>query len=76
VQIAAGDKTQIKGQLVPIMISLGTPGTAKLQSQISEALSTIATLDFPEEWEGLIDVSYCCHDNRWRTLMIFVGIGQ
>lgn len=38
------------------MIALGTPGTARLQSQISEALSTIATLDFPDEWEGLIDV--------------------
>jgi exportin-2 (importin alpha re-exporter) len=39
------------------MIALGTPATARLQSQISEALSTIATLDFPDDWEGLIDVS-------------------
>ena len=56
VQIAAQDKAQIKSQLVPVMIALGTPATARLQSQISEALSTIATLDFPDDWEGLIDV--------------------
>lgn len=39
------------------MISLGTPATAKLQSQVGEALSTIASQDFPEEWNGLVDVS-------------------
>ncbi|RXK37557.1 importin-alpha export receptor [Tremella mesenterica] len=53
--ISTEDKAAIKTQLVPIMISLGTPATAKLQSQIGEGLSTIATLDFPEQWQGLVD---------------------
>ena len=56
VTLAPTDKAAIKQQLVPIMIALGTPQTARLQSQIGEGLSTIASLDFPEEWEGLVDV--------------------
>ncbi|BEJ11174.1 hypothetical protein CspHIS471_0105960 [Cutaneotrichosporon sp. HIS471] len=55
VQIAAGDKTAVKNQLVPLMIALGTKQTARLQSQIGEGLSTIASIDFPEQWEGLVD---------------------
>ncbi|KAL1410407.1 importin-alpha export receptor [Vanrija albida] len=55
VQIAEQDKQAVKAQLVPLMIALGTPQTAKLQSQIGEGLSTIAGLDFPDKWEGLID---------------------
>ena len=39
------------------MISLATPETARLQSQIGAALSHIASLDFPDKWDGLIDVS-------------------
>nr|ODO02723.1 hypothetical protein L204_01462 [Cryptococcus depauperatus CBS 7855] len=54
-QISAMDKAAIKSQLVPLMISLGTPQTAKLQSQIGEGLSYIASLDFPNDWEGLCD---------------------
>jgi exportin-2 (importin alpha re-exporter) len=57
VQIAQTDKDAIKAQLVPLMISLGTPQTARLQSQIGEALSYIASIDFPEQWPTLIDVS-------------------
>ncbi|KAK4688334.1 exportin-2 (importin alpha re-exporter), partial [Tremellales sp. Uapishka_1] len=55
VQIVDADKESIKSQLVPIMIGLGTPKTAILQSQIGEGLSTIASLDFPDKWEGLCD---------------------
>ncbi|WRT64247.1 uncharacterized protein IL334_001178 [Kwoniella shivajii] len=54
-QISPADKTTIKSQLVPIMIALGTAKTARIQSQIGEGLSHIATLDFPNEWEGLCD---------------------
>lgn len=57
VQIAPADKTAVKKQLVPLMIALGTPQTARLQSQIGEGLSTIASIDFPEQWDGLVDVS-------------------
>jgi hypothetical protein len=42
------------------MIALGTPATARLQSQVGEALSVIAAQDFPENWEGLCDVSDLC----------------
>lgn len=55
--ISPADKTTVKQQLVPIMIALGNPATAKLQAQIGEGLATIAEKDFPEEWEGLVDVS-------------------
>ncbi|WVQ82556.1 hypothetical protein IAT38_004685 [Cryptococcus sp. DSM 104549] len=54
-QISPADKTAIKTQLVPLMIALGTPQTARLQSQIGEGLSYVASLDFPHEWEGLCD---------------------
>jgi exportin-2 (importin alpha re-exporter) len=43
------------------MIALGTPSTAKLQAQIGEGLSAIAQSDFPERWEGLVDVSLPHH---------------
>ncbi|TYJ56359.1 hypothetical protein B9479_002907 [Cryptococcus floricola] len=54
-QITPGDKESVKSQLVPIMIALGTPQTARIQSQIGEGLSHIASLDFPNQWEGLCD---------------------
>lgn len=41
-----------------MMIALGTPQTSRLQSQIGEGLSHIASLDFPGEWEGLCDVGW------------------
>ena len=53
------------------MIALGTPKTQRLQAQIGEGLSTIASSDFPEKWEGLIDVSYhrlCCTTDKTRSL--------
>lgn len=57
VQISEADKAAVKSELVPLMIALGTPKTQRLQAQIGEGLSTIASSDFPEKWEGLIDVS-------------------
>lgn len=75
VQISPADKTAVKNQLVPLMIALGTPETARLQSQIGEGLSHIASVDFPDQWEGLVDVSsfqdsrsYCSNARRsWST---------
>ncbi|ORX36025.1 Cse1-domain-containing protein [Kockovaella imperatae] len=55
VMISPEDKAAIKQQLVPIMIALGSPATAKLQAQIGEGLAIIAEKDFPEQWEGLVD---------------------
>jgi hypothetical protein len=41
------------------MVSLSTPGgpAARLQSQIGEAVAEIASVDFPERWPNLLDVS-------------------
>lgn len=51
------DKNAIKGNLVPIMISLAKPETSQLQVLIGDALATIAGYDFPERWPTLVDVS-------------------
>ena len=71
--ISIQDRTAVKQQLVPIMIALGSPATAKLQAQIGEGLATIAERDFPDEWEGLVDVSYS--DLILRTSSYEVGTG-
>lgn len=71
VQIPEADKAAVKSELVPLMIALGTPKTQRLQAQIGEGLSTIASSDFPEKWEGLIDVSchrLCCTTDNTRSL--------
>lgn len=52
------------------MIALGTPATARLQSQIGESLSMIAAQDFPEKWEGLCDVSQQARCNPDRQEMV------
>ncbi|KAJ9111753.1 hypothetical protein QFC22_006412 [Naganishia vaughanmartiniae] len=56
-EITQFDRTAVKSQLVPIMVSLSTPGgpAAKLQSQIGEAVAEIASVDFPEQWPNLLD---------------------
>ena len=56
-QINPDDKAAIKTQLVPVMIALGNPATSRLQAQIGEGLATVAEKDFPDEWDGLVDVS-------------------
>ena len=56
-QISLEDKAAIKTQLIPLMISLATPQTALLQKQVGEALAMVAEQDFPDQWEGLVDVS-------------------
>ena len=55
--IGADDKAMVKQLLVPMMIALGTPATALLQAQVGEGLATIAEIDFPDQWNGLVDVS-------------------
>lgn len=51
--ISIKDRVQIKANIVDLMIS--TP--VKVQSQLSDIVSTIADTDFPANWEGLIKVS-------------------
>lgn len=40
------------------MINLARPQTALLQAQIGEGLATVASYDFPDEWNNLVDVSF------------------
>ncbi|GHJ89066.1 hypothetical protein NliqN6_5468 [Naganishia liquefaciens] len=56
-ELSEFDRTAVKSQLVPIMVSLSTPGgsAARLQSQIGEAVAEIASVDFPERWPNLLD---------------------
>jgi hypothetical protein len=39
------------------MVSLSTPALSRLQAQVGEAVAEVAGVDFPDRWEGLIDVS-------------------
>jgi exportin-2 (importin alpha re-exporter) len=57
------------------MVSLSTPGgpAAKLQSQIGEAVAEIASVDFPERWPNLLDVSYCDRMRLVWVLMLCVA---
>ncbi|KAH7097236.1 importin alpha re-exporter [Auriculariales sp. MPI-PUGE-AT-0066] len=53
--IAAGDKTQLRGQIVPAMIVLAGPADKALRAQIAQSVTVIAKTDFPSEWPSLID---------------------
>lgn len=49
-QVAEG----LKASIVGIMLSLSSEHS--LQVQLGEAISIMAEADFPEKWEGLIEV--------------------
>ena len=46
---------QLKQSIVSIMISLSSEPA--LQVQVGEAIAIMAEADFPDNWQGLIDVS-------------------
>ncbi|POW09302.1 hypothetical protein PSHT_09204 [Puccinia striiformis] len=52
-QIATADRDGLKAKLVSVLISLAN--SPSLLIQYSEAISIIATSDFPEQWPDLID---------------------
>ncbi|KNZ48960.1 hypothetical protein VP01_52g9 [Puccinia sorghi] len=52
-QIASTDRDSLKSKLLSVLISLAS--TPSLLIQYSEAISIIATSDFPEQWPDLID---------------------
>lgn len=63
--ISQEDKTTIRNQLVPAMITLSLPADKALRAQIAESVSVVAEHDFPQKWPELIDVrfafqSYSC----------------
>lgn len=52
--LAAATAEGLKASIVNIMISLSAEPA--LQVQIGQAISIMAEADFPDQWEGLIDV--------------------
>jgi hypothetical protein len=61
------------------MVSLSTPGgpAARLQSQIGEAVAEIASVDFPERWPNLLDVSgFLVHVEVVLMNVTDVGYGE
>ena len=54
--IAITDKDALKLQLVHAMIALSGVSDKAICTQIAESVSSIAELDFPEQWPDLIDV--------------------
>jgi exportin-2 (importin alpha re-exporter) len=48
--IAVSDRTTIKTNLVELMCTVHP----QIQAQISEAISIIAAIDYPKQWEGLL----------------------
>ncbi|KAG0191747.1 importin-alpha export receptor [Apophysomyces sp. BC1034] len=62
-KITLQDRTEIKSQIVQLMISV----PEKLQLQISDALSIIAEEDFPDNWENLLP-------ELFRTDTLFANI--
>lgn len=51
------DKAALRNQLVPAMLALSNPTEKTIRTQIAEAVSLIAELDFPSKWPDLLDVS-------------------
>ncbi|KAF9447282.1 Cse1-domain-containing protein [Macrolepiota fuliginosa MF-IS2] len=49
------DKAALKSQLVPAMLALSNPTDKTIRTQIAEAVSLIAELDFPKKWPDLLD---------------------
>ncbi|KAG8941852.1 importin-alpha export receptor [Tulasnella sp. 419] len=53
--IDPAEKNTLRAQLVPAMISLIGPSDRLLRVQIGEAVGVVASIDFPERWNDLID---------------------
>ena len=51
------DKVSLRNDLVAAMIALSSPTDKAVRAQIGESISLIASVDFPEPWTDLIDVS-------------------
>ncbi|KIK60075.1 hypothetical protein GYMLUDRAFT_44063 [Collybiopsis luxurians FD-317 M1] len=53
--VANQDKAALKAELVPAMLALSAPSDKPVRAQVAESVSLIAELDFPHQWEDLID---------------------
>jgi exportin-2 (importin alpha re-exporter) len=54
--LPAQDKALLRSQLVPAMIALSGASDKAIRTQIAQAISLIAELDFPSQWGDLIAV--------------------
>ncbi|KAF5346357.1 hypothetical protein D9757_014807 [Collybiopsis confluens] len=54
-EIAQQDKVSLKAELVHAILSLSKPADKAVRAQIAESVSLIAELDFPDQWDNLID---------------------
>ncbi|EFP76090.2 importin-alpha export receptor [Puccinia graminis f. sp. tritici] len=65
-QISTADRDSLKSKLVSVLISLAN--SPSLLVQYSEAISIIATSDFPEHWPDLIDqIVQNFNPNDWNA---------
>ncbi|WAQ88645.1 hypothetical protein PtA15_10A64 [Puccinia triticina] len=65
-QIATADRESLKSKLVSVLIPLAN--SLSLLIQYSEAISIIATSDFPEQWPDLIDkIVQNFNQNDWNA---------
>lgn len=55
--VPEADKATLRNDLVPAMIALSAPTDKPVRAQVAESISLIASVDFPEPWTDLIDVS-------------------
>lgn len=55
--VPEADKTALRSELIPAMIALSNASSKAMRAQIAEAISLIASKDFPELWPDLMDVS-------------------
>jgi hypothetical protein len=55
--VPEADKASLRNDLVPAMIALSAPTDKPIRAQIAESISLIASVDFPQPWSDLIDVS-------------------
>ncbi|KAF8992756.1 armadillo-type protein [Cyathus striatus] len=53
--LAEADKATLRERLVPAMLALSNTADKSVRTQVAEAVSLIAELDFPAKWSNLID---------------------
>ncbi|KAF9816482.1 hypothetical protein IEO21_04087 [Rhodonia placenta] len=53
--VPEADKTALRSELIPAMIALSNASSKAMRAQIAEAISLIASKDFPELWPDLMD---------------------
>lgn len=60
---------------MPAMLALSNPTDKTIRTQIAEAVSLIAELDFPNKWPDLLDVSHMLFLKRHHELITSLAIG-